>query len=155
MSNTRPLMPRSSWLQSMRSHSTDRVFTFQCPRSWLYVMALSHVWKNPRHQQGNDKASQLQAFERRVAARASQPSDFREISNRRRCGWQSVASHIMFINILEFVYSFFPGPGPNVPDADRSPAPTSPPSAPHAQTPRRTGRHPLPDNHTSPLIISS
>lgn len=30
----------------MRSHSTDRVFTFQCPRSWLYVMALSHVRKN-------------------------------------------------------------------------------------------------------------
>lgn len=39
-------MPRSSGLQSMRSHSTDRLFTFQCPRSWFYVMALSHVRKN-------------------------------------------------------------------------------------------------------------
>ena len=60
-------------------------------------MALRHglvscLEEFPGIRQGNDKASSLRAFERRVAARASPPSEFREISNRRRCGWQSVAS---------------------------------------------------------------
>jgi len=36
--------------------------------------------------QENDKASLLLAFERRVATKASLPSEFKEISNRRRFG---------------------------------------------------------------------
>lgn len=61
-------------------------------------MALCHglvlcLEEFPGIRQGNDKASPLQALKRRVAVRASLPSEFRKISNRRRCGWQSVASH--------------------------------------------------------------
>lgn len=61
--------------------------------SWLEVF--------PVVKQGNDKASFLLAFDRRVATRASLPSGFRKISNRPQCGWQSVASHLLKEQMLK------------------------------------------------------